>query len=65
MRLARFSLNRRQGIATLEGDTAYGRFADEATYPGDLDVLVANGPDALRVAGESLRAGTRINLGEV
>jgi acylpyruvate hydrolase len=62
MRLARFVLDGRQGIAALDGDTACGRFADEAAYPGELDALLAEGPDILRAAGEALYAGTRIDL---
>lgn len=62
MKLARFSLNGRQGIAAVDADTAYGLFVDEAAYPGDLDALVAEGPDTLRAAVEALYAGTRIDL---
>ena len=62
MRLARFVLDGRQGIAALDGDTACGGFGDEAAYPGELDALLAEGPDILRAAGEALYAGTRIDL---
>src|ERR1700736_5926327 len=62
MRLARFVLDGRQGIAALDGDTACGGFGDEAAYPGEMDALLAEGPDILRAAGAALFVWTRIDL---
>jgi acylpyruvate hydrolase len=50
-----------RGLAVEHGDRFIGLFVDEAGYPGDIDVLIANGSD-LVAAGQAVAAGSAIDL---
>lgn len=66
MRFAAFRKAGRLGLAAAaRGGAFHGFLAGEAGYPGALDALVAEGPDALAAAGRALLAGPEIALDAV
>ncbi len=66
MRFAVYRQGDRKGLAVADGAGAYrGRLCDEAGYPGELEALLAQGPDALAAAGRSLLEGRPVDLAAV
>jgi acylpyruvate hydrolase len=64
MRFAVYEKNGRRGLAVEHGGRLNGLFVDEAGYPGDLDILIANGADLVAI-GRILAAGNSIDLDSV
>ncbi|TNE60866.1 MAG: FAA hydrolase family protein [Alphaproteobacteria bacterium] len=63
MRLARYRLNGTQGVAAARADgTFYGLSTDDEHFPGDIDELIAQGPDALASAIETILKGKPVDL---
>lgn len=61
MRLAMFIRDGKKGIAASETGAFFGLMEDAATYPGDLDALIAAGKD-LKTVGQSLLTAPEIDL---
>jgi acylpyruvate hydrolase len=64
MRFAVYEKDGRRGLAVEHRDRLNGLFVDEADYPGNLEVLIANGAD-LPAVGRTLAAGSAIDLDSV
>ncbi|MHC0054658.1 fumarylacetoacetate hydrolase family protein [Actibacterium sp. D379-3] len=63
MRFASIRKGGKSGIALCDADGGCrAAFAGDATYPGSLDALVAQGPDALKAAGTALASAPDIGL---
>lgn len=63
MRLARYALDGVHGVAAARaGGSFYGLSADDEGFPGDVDALVTQGPDALVAAAEACLTGKPIDL---
>jgi 2-keto-4-pentenoate hydratase/2-oxohepta-3-ene-1,7-dioic acid hydratase in catechol pathway len=61
LRFAAFRSGRDQGLAVqLPGGEFRGLLAGDPRFPGDLATLIAAGPDALRAAGEKLKAAAPV-----
>lgn len=66
MRFAVYREGARQGLAVASGTGGYtGLFSDEAGYPGDLETLLAAGPQVLQDAGRTLSSGSPVDLDAV
>jgi acylpyruvate hydrolase len=64
MRFAVYEKDGRRGLAVEHDGRLNGLFVDEAGYPGDLDMLIANGADLVAV-GRVLAAANSIDLDSV
>jgi acylpyruvate hydrolase len=62
MRFLNFKQDGRKGMAVADGAQFRGLFATDAGFPGDLQSLLAQGPEALKRAAEALRQGPVIDL---
>lgn len=66
MRFAVYREGARQGLAVASGTGGYtGLFSDEVGYPGDLETLLAAGPQVLQDAGRTLSSGSPVDLDAV
>lgn len=54
-----------QGLAVADGAGFKGLLASDANYPGSLSELIAQGPDALKRAGQTLLKGAAIDMTSV
>lgn len=64
MRFAVYEVKGRRGLAVERDGACSGLFVDEAGYPGDLDVLIADGAD-FSTAGQTLANGKAVDLNAV
>ena len=64
MRFAVYETDGRRGLAVEHGGRLSGLFVDEPGYPGDLEILIANGADLVAI-GRVLAAGNSIDLDSV
>ncbi len=63
MRLARYVLDGVQGVAVARADDPFcGLSVRDEGFPGDVDELIAQGPDALAAAAEACLKGKPIDL---
>jgi acylpyruvate hydrolase len=66
MRFMNFKHGTLRGLAIANDASAdsafYGLMENDADYPGTLQSLIAQGPQALQAAAQGLRAGARIDL---
>ena len=63
MRLARYVLDGVQGVAAARGDGVfYGLSTDDERISGDVDELIALGPEALAAAAEACLKGKPVDL---
>jgi acylpyruvate hydrolase len=65
MQFLNFRQGREQGLAVGDGKTFTGLLASDANYPGSLQSLVTQGPDAFTKAGDALRKGVAIDLEKI
>lgn len=65
MRFVVYSDKGRRGLAIQVGTEARGLFADEPGYPGDLETLIAGGPDVFVSARDALGDGHSVDLDAV
>ena len=66
MRFATFRRGSTTGLAAAAPDQGFhGLTADAPDFPGTLDALVAQGPEALSAAGQALLSAPAIDLGTV
>ncbi|WP_029528083.1 fumarylacetoacetate hydrolase family protein [Polaromonas glacialis] len=62
MRFLNFKQGSQPGMAVADGAQFRGLFSSDAGFPGDLQSLLAQGPQALQEAAEALRQGPVIDL---
>jgi 2-keto-4-pentenoate hydratase/2-oxohepta-3-ene-1,7-dioic acid hydratase in catechol pathway len=62
MRFASYRTDAGRGVAAVEGHQVHGILSRDPEYPGDLHVLIARGPDALRHAHARLLAAPALDL---
>ena len=65
MRFLNFKQDGCGGIAVADGAQFRGLFSTDAGFPGDLQSLLARGPDALIQAATALRQGPMIDLEKI
>ncbi len=65
MQFLNFKQDGQHGLAIADGSTFRGLLTMDAKFPGSLQALVAQGPDALKRAADVLRAGPVIDLEKI
>lgn len=65
MQFLNFRQGLQQGLAVGDGKTFTGLLASDVGYPGSLQSLVKQGPDAFAKAAEALRKGAAIDLAKI
>ncbi len=65
MRFLNFKQGGRQGLAVAVGDHFKGFFAAEGGFPGSLQMLLEQGPEALQRAGKALAQGPLVDLEKI
>ena len=65
MRFLNFKHGSQQGLAVADGAGFKGLLNTDAAFPGDLQVLLAQGPNALKAAADILRSGLEIDLAQI
>ena len=65
MRFLNFKQDGQSGMAVADGAHFRGLFSTHAGFPGDLQSLLAQGPQALEKAAEALRQGPVIDLDNI
>lgn len=65
MQFLNFRQGHQQGLAVGDGKSFTGLFANDADFPGSLQSLVTQGPDAFKQAANALRKGTPIDLEKI
>lgn len=65
MQLLNFKQGSQRGLAIAEGPNLKGLFTTDANFPGSLQALLAQGPQALKRAGDALRRGSVIDLKKI
>ena len=65
MRFLNFKQSDQQGLAVAHGDHFKGLFTTDSKFPGSLETLLEQGPEALRRAGDILGKGSVIDLEKI
>ena len=65
MRFLNFKQGDRQGLSLAHGDHFKGLFTTDSKFPGSLETLLEQGPEALRRAGDILGKGSVIDLEKI
>ena len=65
MKFLSFKQASQQGLAVADGAGFKGLLASDAHYPGPLSELIAQGPEALKRAGQTLLKGAAIDMASV
>ena len=65
MQFLNFEQGSQRGLAIAEGPNFKGLFTTDVTFPGSLQALLAQGPQALKRAGDALRRGSVIDLKKI
>lgn len=65
MRFLNFKQGSESGLAIADGAGFKGLLSTDAAFPGDLQTLLAAGPDALKAAADVLRGGQNIDLAQI
>ena len=65
MKFLNFKQDNQSGLAVADGAGYKGLFATDANFPGTLQALLAQGPEALTRAAEALRKGAAIDLAKI
>lgn len=65
MQFLNFKQGKQHGLAVGDGKTFTGLFASDVNFPGNLQALVTQGPEALNKAADALRRGAVIDLEKI